>query len=150
MLQMDIQGLQAFLAREFPQVSEDVRIDGLDVDRLTMRLLASDRHLRPGGTVGGPAIFMLADVATYCVILSRIGPLALTVTTNAGIDFFRKPAADRDLLCEATILKLGRSLVVADTRIFSEGSGLLVARANLTYSIPPAPRQHRQRYLNTT
>ena len=139
MLQMDIQALQSFLAREFPQVSEDVRIDGLDVDRLTMRLLASDRHLRPGGTVGGPAIFMLADVAAYCVILSRIGPRSLTVTTNAGIDFLRKPAADRDLLCEATILKLGRSLVVVDTRIVSEGSGLLVARANLTYSIPPSP-----------
>ncbi|TNC51262.1 PaaI family thioesterase [Rubellimicrobium rubrum] len=135
---MDIEALQVFLAREFQQVAGDVRIDGLDIDRLTMRLLASDRHLRPGGTVGGPAIFMLADVAAYCVILSRIGPRALTVTTNAGIDFLRKPAANRDLLCEATILKLGRSLVVVDTRILSEGSGLLVARANLTYSIPPA------------
>ena len=124
---MDAQALNAFLASDFPQVANDHSVESVASDRLVARLRVADRHLRPGGTVGGPAIFLLADVATYCVILSRIGPLALAVTTNAGIDFLRKPAADRDLLCEATILKLGRSLVVVEARIFCEGAGLLVA-----------------------
>ena len=49
----------------------------------------------------------------------------------------RKPAAGQDLLAEARILKLGRVLVVGDVLVFSEGLPDPVARAGLTYSIPP-------------
>ncbi|WP_342777511.1 PaaI family thioesterase [Rubellimicrobium roseum] len=136
---MDIPALQDFLAREFPQVADEIAVETLDGPVATVRLRVSERHLRPGGTLGGPAMFLLADVAAYCAILSRIGPRALTVTTNAGIDFLRKPAAGRDLLCRAEILKLGWTLVVVDTRLFSDGEDTVVARANFTYSIPPAP-----------
>ncbi len=138
MTRMDIPALHGFLAREFPQVADDVRVERLDGQGLTLRLRVSERLLRPGGTLGGPSIFLLGDVAAYCAILSRIGPQALAVTTNAGIDFLRKPTADRDLLCEATILKLGRVLVVVEARMFSDGVADPVARANLTYSIPPS------------
>ncbi|WP_037279175.1 PaaI family thioesterase [Rubellimicrobium mesophilum] len=140
MPQMEIPELHDFLAQEFPQVADEVRIEALTDDSITVRLKVSDRHLRPGGTLGGPAMFMLADVAAYCAILSRIGWRPLAVTTNAGIDFLRKPAPGRDLLCEATILKFGRVLVVVEARIFSEGTAGPVARANLTYSIPPSDR----------
>jgi acyl-coenzyme A thioesterase PaaI-like protein len=49
----------------------------------------------------------------------------------------RKPEAGRDLLCECRLLKLGRVLAVGDGLIYSEGSAQPVARANMTYSIPP-------------
>jgi uncharacterized protein (TIGR00369 family) len=94
-------------------------------------------NLRPGGTVSGPSMFALADLAVYFAILRRIGPVALAVTTNASIDFMRKPVADRDLLGAARLLKLGRVLAVADVLIRSEGSDAVVARASMTYSIPP-------------
>ncbi len=136
MILMDIPALRDFLARDFPQVADDVGIERLGEDGVALRLRVSERHLRPGRTVGGPSIFMLADVAAYCAILSRIGPQALAVTTNAAIDFLRRPAADRDLLCEATILKLGRVLVVAGTRLYSDGLAPPVALATFTYSIP--------------
>ena len=68
---------------------------------------------------------------------SRIGPVALAVTTNCSIDFMRKPAAGRDLLGEGRLLKLGRRLAVGDALIRSEGSDEIVARASLTYAIPP-------------
>jgi acyl-coenzyme A thioesterase PaaI-like protein len=74
----------------------------------------------------------------YLAILSRIGPVALAVTTSSSIDFMRKPAAGRDLLGEARLLKLGRSLAVGDVLLFSEGGSEPVARASLTYAIPPA------------
>jgi acyl-coenzyme A thioesterase PaaI-like protein len=83
-------------------------------------------------------MFALADVAIYLMILSRIGPVALAVTTNCAIDFLRKPAAGRDLIAEARLLKLGRVLAVGDVLIYSEGTADPVARASLTYSIPPA------------
>ncbi len=129
--------LTAFLAAEFPQVAEDFAIEALEADGITVRLRVADRHLRPGGTVSGPSIFALADVAIYLAILARIGPVALAVTTNCAIDFMRKPAAGVDLIARARLLKLGRSLAVGDVLIFSDGSEAPVARASLTYSIPP-------------
>lgn len=129
--------LGAFLAREFPQVAADFAVERLTAHGIVMRLRVAERHLRPGGTVSGPNIFALADVAVYLALLARIGPVALAVTTNAGIDFLRKPEAGRDLIGEARILKLGRVLAVGDVLVRSDGGAEPVARANLTYSIPP-------------
>lgn len=128
--------LTAFLARDFGQVAEDFTIDSVTDDSLALRLHAAERHLRPGGTVSGPAMFALADVAIYLAILSRIGPVALAVTTNCAIDFMRKPEAGRDLIATTRILKLGRVLAVGDVLIWSEGSDHPVARAGFTYSLP--------------
>mgnify|MGYP001230999997 CR=1 FL=1 len=129
--------LTAFMARAFPQAAEDFLVEHLTEDGIVMRLRVAEKHLRPGGTVSGPSIFGLADVAVYLAILSRIGPVALAVTTNGAVDFLRKPAAGVDLLAEARLLKLGRVLAVGDVLIRSEGMAAPVARSNMTYSIPP-------------
>ena len=134
---MDRDALSAFLKSEFQQVAEMFAIDAVAPMEVTVRLLHHERHLRPGGTVSGPAMFALADVAIYLAILSMIGPKALSVTTNCSIDFMRKPAAGVDLICEARLLKLGRALAVGDCLIYSDGQDSPVARASLTYSIPP-------------
>jgi uncharacterized protein (TIGR00369 family) len=134
---MDIPALQAFVAREFPQLGDDFLIERLTEDGVAVRLKVADRHLRPGGTVSGPSMFSLADVSMYLAILARIGPVALAVTTNCSIDFMRKPAAGADLICETRLLKLGRILAVGDAMIYSAGQAAPVARASLTYSIPP-------------
>ncbi len=136
-LTMTAPQLSAFLAREFPQVADDFVIEEVSEQRLTVRLKVEERHLRPGGTVSGPSIFALADVAIYLAVLARVGPKALAVTTNCAIDFMRKPAAGADLIAEARMLKLGRVLAVGDVLIRSEGVEAPVARASLTYSIPP-------------
>lgn len=137
MLAMDREALTAFLARDFAQVAGDFAIERVEAEGLTVRLITAGHHLRPGGTVSGPSMFSLADVAVYLAILSRIGPVALAVTTNCSIDFMRKPEAGRDLVAEARLLKLGRVLAVGDVLIRSEGRAEVVARAGLTYSIPP-------------
>lgn len=136
-LAMDVAALNLFLGRVFPQIADQIRVETLDETRLVARLVVDDRHLRPGGTVSGPTMFALADVAIYLAILARIGEVALAVTTNASIDFMRKPQAGRDLLGECRILKLGRSLAVADCLIFSDGGTDAVARCSMTYAIPP-------------
>ncbi|MCX8508674.1 MAG: PaaI family thioesterase [Rhodobacteraceae bacterium] len=127
----------AFWRAEFPQVSGEFTLDRLTDDGLVLRMQVQERHLRPGGTVSGPAMFGLADVAFYLALLSRIGPVGLAVTTNIAMDFLRKPMADADLLGQARLLKVGRSLAVGDVMIFSEGQSEPVARASLTYAIPP-------------
>lgn len=130
--------LEAFIAKEFPQVSSDFVIDSVREQELVTRLRVAHHHLRPGGTVSGPAMFALADVSVYLAILSQIGPWALAVTTNCSIDFMRKPVPDADLIARTRLLKLGRMLAVGDVHLASEGSDKLVARATLTYSIPPS------------
>ncbi|MBA97216.1 MAG: PaaI family thioesterase [Sulfitobacter sp.] len=134
---MDADALAVFMNDVFKQVAKDFAIDHVGETDLTTRLLTHDRHLRPGGTVSGPSIFALADVSAYLMTLARIGPKALAVTTNCSIDFMRKPAANVDLVAKTRLLKLGRLLSVCDVLVYSEGLEDPVARASLTYSIPP-------------
>lgn len=137
-MKMTATELGDFLRLTFPQVADDFVIEAVGPTGVSLRLSVSERHLRPGGTVSGPTMFALADVAMYLAILSQIGPVALAVTVNCSIDFMRKPQAGKDLIADARILKLGRSLVVGDVLINSEGRSETVARASLTYSLPPA------------
>ncbi len=129
--------LSQYLHQVFPQVKQDFVVEDLTEDSVTMRMMAAERHLRPGGTVSGPSIFSLADVSVYAMVLARKGRQSLAVTTNGSLDFLRKPEGGKDLIAECRLLKLGRSLAVGDVLIFSEGSNKPVARANMTYSIPP-------------
>lgn len=135
---MGPEALNAFFAKEFPQVASSYRVERAAPMQADVRLLAQDRHLRPGGTISGPSMFELADLAMYAVLLAMIGPVALAVTTNASIDFLRKPAAGRDLIGQARLLKLGKTLAVGDVMIVNEGAPEVLARASLTYAIPPA------------
>lgn len=136
-LQFTVKELSDFLEAEFPQVGGQFTIEALDEMAATVRLNVGEQHLRPGGTVSGPSIFALADVAIYIAVLAMIGREALAVTTNCSIDFMRKPAAGVDLIADCRLLKLGRVLAVGDVLIRSEGQEAPVARASLTYSIPP-------------
>lgn len=136
-LKIDKAGMMPLIDEVFPQVSGMFAIDHLEPGRIVLRLLADERHLRPGGTVSGPAMFSLADCAAYMLTMAHIGPVALAVTTSATMDFMRKPAAGADVLCEARLLKLGKLLSVCDMLLFAEGEDKPVARASMTYAIPP-------------
>ena len=134
---MTKEDMEQFLNDVFPQVAGDYGVDHIGENQITMRLFANEKHLRPGGTVSGPAMFGLADVCVYMAIMAMIGPKALAVTTNASIDFMRKPVAGVDLVAQCRLLKLGRVLAVGEVLLFSEGMTDPVARASMTYSIPP-------------
>ena len=136
-LAMDKEALHGFLARDFAQVAGIFEIIDVAPMAITMRLKVGPEHLRPGGTVSGPTMFALADVAVYLAVMAMIGPKGLSVTTSCAMDFMRKPTADTDLICECRLLKLGRVLAVGDALIYSEGNPKPAARANMTYSIPP-------------
>ncbi len=137
MIKLQAEEISDFIGEVFGQVAGDFAIEALRDGEIRVRLNVSDKHLRPGGTVSGPSIFALADCAAYFLTLAHIGREALAVTTNCSIDFMRKPAASTDLLADARLLKLGKSLSVIDVLVYSEGAPEPVARASLTYAIPP-------------
>ena len=134
---MTIAEVTAFLAREFPQVAPDVVIEASGPKTATVRLLCQYKHLRPGGTVSGPSMALLADLAAYTAILSAVGEKAMAVTTNLSLNFMRKPA-EVDLLCDARLSKLGKRLAVGDALLYSEGGDPdePVAHATFTYALP--------------
>lgn len=136
---MTVKELEAFLAREFPQVfnaMSGVTVDAISENGCRVRQAFNPNLVRPGGTISGPTMMALADFAMYVAILAAIGPVALAVTTNLNINFLRKPGQG-DIYADAKLLKLGKRLAVGEVSIFSEGSDEPVAHVTSTYSIPP-------------
>jgi uncharacterized protein (TIGR00369 family) len=130
--------VEAFIEREFPQIHYGGRTYVVeDVGPLSsrLRLVYDERHVRPGGTLSGPAMMALADLALYVAILAQIGPVALAVTTNLSFNFLRKPGP-RDLIAECRLLKLGKRLAVGEVALRSDGEADIVCHATGTYSIP--------------
>jgi len=95
--------------------------------------------LRPGGTVSGPVLMEVADIALYIALLGEIGIVPLAVTTSLTINFLRKPTAGKRIVGECKLLKVGKSLVIGEVSIYSDGTTEPVAHAVGTYSIPPRP-----------
>jgi len=133
---LDAPALQEILATSFPDHDVPV-VESVDGDTVTVALPVTERHGRPGGTLSGPAMMMLADTAAWVAILARVGPRLLAVTTSLHIDFLRRPNLT-DLVARGRLLKLGRSLAVVDVELFSRGDPSIVAKAQVTYSLPPA------------
>ena len=127
--------LVEFFDEIFPQLRGAMVIEEVGHMRARLRMLIDQSHLRPGDTVSGPTMFTLADCTFYVATLAMIGREALTVTTGVSINFLRKPA-QRDLIGEARILKLGKRLAVGDVMLYSEGDDRPVAHATMTYAIP--------------
>jgi uncharacterized protein (TIGR00369 family) len=137
---MSVEEIERFLDEVFPQLHHGGRtivIESVGPMTAQLRLMAHERHLRPGGTISGPAMFTLADVGMYVAILAHIGREALAVTTNLNINFLRKPPAG-DVIVQCRLLKLGKRLAVGEATLFAEGAQEPVAHAVATYSIPAA------------
>jgi uncharacterized protein (TIGR00369 family) len=132
---MDVGELQAFLDAAFPDELPYV-VEAVDATGVRMRLVVTRSNVRPGGTVSGPSLMALADCAAWLAVVGQIGPVALAVTTSLHIDFLRKPALV-DVVAVGTLLKLGARLAVVDVALHSVADDSLVAKAQVTYSIPP-------------
>ena len=131
--------LEARLAAEFPEAFHPgcgLTILAVAPGSARVRLVPDPKATRPGGTVSGPVLMMLADVTMYIAVLASIGWVPLAVTTNLNINFLRKPAPGA-LIAECQLLKLGQRLAVGAVTISSEGDAEAVAHATSTYSIPP-------------
>jgi acyl-coenzyme A thioesterase PaaI-like protein len=124
-----------FIAAAFPHSKCVIREVGNRGSTVSLAIGASE--LRPGGTVSGPALMGLADVALYVAILGEIGIVPLAVTTSLTINFLRRPAASKHIVGRCKLLKLGKSLAVGEVMLHSEGESDPVAHVVGTYSIPP-------------
>lgn len=135
---MNAAQIEAFLDEVFPQLHIGGRtyfVEEVGPMSARMRCDYHEKHLRPGGTISGPTMMALADLALYAAILGQIGPVALAVTTSLSFNFLRKPGPTA-LIGEARLLKLGKRLAVGEVALYSQGESEMVAHATGTYSIP--------------
>ena len=128
--------LQAFLAEQFHQGARYGTLQELGDGWAEMKLEVAEEHLRPGGTVSGPAMMALADVALYAALLGKIGLVPLAVTSNLNINFLRKPVAHSPIRARASMLRIGKTSGVGEVYILSDGLEDPVAHATITYAIP--------------
>ena len=134
---ISVEELEALIREGVPLVGNfGIRIDHLAPGTVRMTLPYNETFVRPGGTVTGPAMFGLADVALYGAVLSLIGRVELAVTTSMTINFLRRPAPVA-ISADCRILKMGKRLAYGEVLLFSEGDPEPVAHATGTYSIPP-------------
>lgn len=126
--------IENFIKTDFPQAKFIVETVG--EQSATVRHTIGFDELRPGGTVSGPVLMAVADYALYVAILGEIGIVSLTVTTSLTINFIRKPSSTKDIIGKCTLLKVGKSLVVGEVSLYSEGDDKAVAHVVGTYSIP--------------
>ena len=128
------QEVSAFIASSFPQTKVVVREVGNRGSVVSHEVGPSE--LRPGGTVSGPVLMGVADVALYVAILGEIGIVPLAVTTSLTINFLRKPTAAKNIVGICKLMKLGKTLAVGEVSLYSEGVSDPVAHVVGTYSIP--------------
>jgi uncharacterized protein (TIGR00369 family) len=137
MSKVNIETFNAILASELPSAADyGIYLQSIEPGKATLVLPYSDHSIRPGGTIAGPSMMMLADVCMYAVVLSLLGEIKLAVTTSLNINFVRKPA-NTNLIARGSIIKMGKRLAVIEVSIFSKDE--IVAHATGTYSIPPQP-----------
>jgi uncharacterized protein (TIGR00369 family) len=130
------------LLREYQLDHEGhISIEALGAKSARARFRVGKRHLRPGDTVSGPTLMALADVTMYAALLGEIGLVPLAVTTSLNINFLRRPA-QKDVIGEAKLLKVGKQLAVGEVMLFSDGEPEPVAHVTCTYSIPPGLRHN--------
>lgn len=131
--------MTAYLEEVFPEVmakGTNMVVEEVGYGFCRIRLKFRPGQLRPGGTISGPTMMMLADFAIYVAVLGALGKVPLAVTTNLSINFLSKPAAC-DLIADCRLFKIGKRLCVGEAMIHSDGHEDPVAHATATYSVPP-------------
>ena len=127
----------AIVHANMPSTSDlDVTVLELLHGRAKIRVAYDARTVRAGGSIAGPTIFALADLALYAATMTIIGAEALTVTTDLTIHFLSK-ARNEALVADARIVRAGKMIAVGSVDIATE-SGKAIAHAVGSYAIPPA------------
>jgi uncharacterized protein (TIGR00369 family) len=116
-----------------------IRELGLTVEQVgaahaVLRLPWSARLAREGGAMCGQALMAAADTASVIAIAAaRRGYEPMTTIQQSTT--FQRAVTDRDVLIDATVTKLGRSLAFIDVAMRSEGAQDRAAHASIVYAL---------------
>ena len=119
-----------------PWVRElDLAVERIDSEGASLQMRFSERLCRDNGVVCGQALMSLADTAMVFAVSAAAGAYLPMTTVDQTIHFLR-PAMRTDLLAEARILRLGRSMAFGSVSIRTlDDDARPVATAQTAYAL---------------
>jgi uncharacterized protein (TIGR00369 family) len=132
----DRQAAETLLGSVFAPWVQDLglAIEAIGTDHAVLRLRFSERLCRDNGVVCGQALMSLADTAMVFAVSAAAGGY-LPMTTVDQTTHFLRPAQRTDLLAEARVLRLGRTMAFGSISIVPEGDARPVATVQTAYAL---------------
>jgi acyl-coenzyme A thioesterase PaaI-like protein len=136
MTKLGLNEARAILAENFPPWIRELnlRFESIEPGRVVVRLPNNPKLARLGGILCGQAIMAVADTAMVFAVSSSLQKFTDMATVTQTTSFFRA-VADIDVLCEARLLRLGRSLAFGEAVFRSVEREDPFAQASLTYAL---------------
>ncbi|MBB4040297.1 uncharacterized protein (TIGR00369 family) [Microvirga flocculans] len=114
----------------------DLSIESLGAEGAVLRMGFSERLCRDNGVICGQALMSLADTAMVFAVSSAAGGYRPMTTVDQTMHFLR-PAAKADVLADAKVIRLGRTMAFGSVTLTADGDDRPVAIAQLAYAILP-------------
>jgi uncharacterized protein (TIGR00369 family) len=114
----------------------NLSIESLSPDGAVLRMRFSERLCRDNGVICGQALMGLADT-TMVFAVSSAGGVYRPMTTVDQTMHFLRPAAGTDVLAEAKVVRLGRTMAFGSVTLTTDGDTRPVAIAQLAYALLP-------------
>lgn len=109
-------------------------IEAVGPEGATLRMRFSDRLCRDNGVVCGQALMSLADTAMVFAVSAAAGDYLPMTTVDQTIHFMR-PAMRADVLAEAKVVRLGRTMAYGSITLHTDGDARPVAMAQTAYAL---------------
>jgi len=131
--------IDQLISTHFPHVhggQKSFFIEDVTARSARVRMRFEERHVRPGGTISGPAMFTLGDIAIWVAVMGAMGEAGVdAVTTHFNLHFLARPG-QRDMIAKVELLRVSGRSAVAECALFSDGSEEMVAHGVAGYAIP--------------
>ncbi|HZH51192.1 MAG TPA: PaaI family thioesterase [Microvirga sp.] len=114
----------------------DLSVERLDTNGAVLRMPFSEKLCRDNGVVCGQALMSLADTAMVFAVSSAAGAYKPMTTVDQTMHFLR-PAANADVLAEARVVRLGRTMAFGSVTLTTDGDERPIAMAQLAYAMLP-------------
>jgi uncharacterized protein (TIGR00369 family) len=111
------------------------RLDAIDFGSARVRLDIRPEFLREGGSVSGPIVMAVADIAMYAAVMSAYEAGHRSVTSDMTLHFLRRPVGDV-LWADARVVKFGRRIAMGRIEVFADRASPPVAHVVASYAIP--------------
>jgi uncharacterized protein (TIGR00369 family) len=118
-----------------PPIAELMGIDGIEVGegRAVFAAVPAEYHYNPIGVVHGGLAMTLLDSAMGCAVQTILPAGTAYTTLEAKVNFARPMTRDTGrVLSEATVVHRGRTVAIAEGRVYAEETGKLLAHGTST------------------
>ena len=110
----------------------DLTVTEASPEETTLRMPLTPNLARMGGIVSGQALAALADTSMVLATFAHNGGVRALAPTDLHTQFLR-PGVGTAILCRASVVRAGKSLVFTRAEMSEEDSGKLVATATASF-----------------